>query len=231
MLQWRAPCSKWGMARLVRLVLVGLLVATAPQNAAAERTPACSAWDVEYALAGTLRLTNTPFGRANGVHKVGPGTTVLRIVPGEGRVTMLSYSMAQSFTVVATAFFKTVTVVTASTTRATPDACGIAAEGVLKDGNVMWTTNVRGLRTDGTLTCHGKSCGSFGSPAPGTRPIQIGPENVRVRPFELSADYETFTMPFTLAVKTESPKQTSFLALTGREVKRTCVPAPTPCKR
>ena len=223
------------MARLVRLVLVGLLVvASAPRNAAAEETPACSAWDIEYALAGTLRLTNTPFGRANGVHKVGPGTTVLRIVPistGESRVSMLSYSMAQSFTVVATAFFKTVTIVTASTTRATPDSCGIAAEGVLKDGNVMWTTSVRGLRTDGSLTCHGKSCGSFGSPAPGTRPIQIGPEDVRVRPFELTADYETFTMPYTLAVKTESPKQTSFLALTGRAVKRTCVPAPTPCKR
>jgi hypothetical protein len=216
-------------ARLVRTVLVGASLTLAVDGTASEQAPPCSTWELEYALSGTIRLADTPFGKGDGAHKIGPGSAILRF--RDGRVSMLSYSMRESFTVVATAFFATTTVVTATTTRATPDACGIAADGILKDGSVEWTSKVRGVRTDGTLTCSGKYCGSFGAPPSGTTALHLGPDDVRFRTFELSKDWKTFTMPFTFAAKTEVPKQTSFVALTGREVKRTCVPPPKPCER
>jgi hypothetical protein len=210
---------------LVGVVLFGASVlAVAPARA-------CAAWDVEYALTGTLRLAETPFGKADGAHKVGPGSLVLRVEPGSSRVRLLAYSMHQVVKLKITAFFATIFIAATSTTRAEPDACGVAAEGVKKGAIVEWTTKVRAVRTDGQLTCTGHYCGRYGSPAPGTGPIKIGPSDMRIRPFEFSSDGKTFTMPFTLGAKTESPKQTSFLALTGREVKRTCVPQLPACAR
>ncbi len=217
------------VARLASIVLFGASVALVTDGAAAEQAPACPVSEVEYALAGTLRLTDTPYGLGNGAHKVGPGRVVLRFEPG-GRVAVLSYSMRQSFTIQVTAFFTTIKVHTESMTRATPNACGVAAEGVLKGSNVEWTTKVRGLRTDGALTCEGNYCGKFGAPEPGSEPIAVGPEDVRVRSFEFTHGGKTFTMPFTPALKMEAPKHTSFLALTGREVRRRCVPPPPPCQ-
>lgn len=121
-------------------------------------------------------------------------------------------------------------VVTDSTTRATPNACGSAADGVMQGSKLQWTSKVRGVRTEGTLTCEGKFCGSHGAPPAGTTPLRLGPTDSAFRPFEFAADGRSFTMQFTLAAKTEVPKQTSFVALTGRESKRTCVPAPKGCK-
>jgi len=221
------------MARSARLVGAILFVASAAlgtDDADAEQAPPCTTWESEYALVGTVHLTDTPFGKGNGAHKVGPGRIVLRFQP-EGRVSILSYSMRQAFSIDVTAFGATVKVDVVTMTRAAPDACGIAGEGLVKDEKVEWTTNVRELRTDGTLTCSGRFCGRYGVPEPGPRPIQIGPNDTRVRPFEFTEGWKTFIMPFTLATKTESPKQTSFLALTGREVRRTCVTPPAPCKR
>jgi len=218
------------VGRLVRVVLIGASVVLGADALGDERAPACAAWDVEYALAGTLQLTGTPFGKANGVHKVGPGKLVLRFEPNSAHVSLRSYSMRQSINMSVTAFFATIHITADSTTTAAPDGCGVGAEGVMKDNLLQWTSKVRAVRTDGTLTCTGARCGSFGSPEPGSSPIKLGPTDMRVRSFEFSSDRKTFTMPFTLGAKTESPKQTSFLALTGHEVKRTCVPAPPPCK-
>jgi hypothetical protein len=183
---------------------------------------------VDYALGGTLRLADSPLGQGDGAYKVGPGPAVVRYA--DGRATLLSYSLHETFTVNASAFFTTMTIATASTTRATPDACGRVAEGVVKGSNVVWTSAVRGVHTEGTVTCTGKYCGSFGAPRPGPSPLKLDAADTRFRPYELSKDGKSFTMPFTLASKTESPKATSFIALTGREVKRTCVQPPKPCK-
>jgi hypothetical protein len=225
-------------ATLVRLIRLGRLalfgataaLAVATDGAASAQGSICPVWEVEYALTGELRVTETPYGLANGAHKVGPGKMVLRFEPG-GHVSLLSYSMQQAFGVEISAFFSTMTIRAETTTRATPDACGVAAEGNVKDTNVVWSTLVRGVHTDGTLTCDGSRCGSMGAPAPGTGTVKVGPNDVRVRPFEFTRDWKTFTMPFTFAVKTDTPKQTSFLALTGHEAQRTCVALPQPCKR
>ncbi|HZU82891.1 MAG TPA: hypothetical protein VE987_08250 [Polyangiaceae bacterium] len=45
-----------------------------------------------------------------------------------------------------------------------------------------------------------------------------------------SPDMKTFTMASTPAVKTEQPKQTSEVAVSGREVSRRCVDVPA-CPR
>lgn len=207
------------MKRGGTLVGLGIVLATANANSA---SPAdCAELDVEYALAGTLRLADTPYNLANGSHKVGPGTMVLRYEPN-GRVTIRSYSMQQSFTIVIHAFFSTMTVTASTMTRAAPNAAGVIAEGILKNGEIQWTSRARSVRTDGQLFCSGTYCGSFGAPAPGKSTVKVGPEDALVRPFSLSSNGRSFTMPFTLATRTESPKQTSFLALTGREVRRTC---------
>jgi len=205
-----------------RGTLVGFGIALAAADASAAPPPSCAELEVEYALAGTLRLADTPYNLANGAHKVGPGTMVLRYEPS-GRVTIRSYSMEQSFSIVIRAFVSTMTITASTITRAAPDAAGVVAEGVLKDGRIEWTTRARSVRTDGSLNCSGRYCGSFGAPALGRSVVKVGPEDALVRPFALSNDGRSFTMPFTLATRTEAPKQTSFLALTGREVRRTCV--------
>ena len=41
---------------------------------------------------------------------------------------------------------------------------------------------------------------------------------------EYSSDMKTFTMSSTFVASTDSPKQTSHLALSGREIRRTCEP-------
>jgi len=194
----------------------------------ADAAPACATWDVEYALSGTLRLTETPFGKGDGTHKIGPGSTVLRFAPN-GRVTMLSYSMREVFTVEASAFFMSMKLFTSTLTRATPNTCGTVAEGAFHNNRLNWTTNVRGVRTDGSVTCEGTLCGRYGAPPLGKSPIEIPPTDSPFRAFEFSPDGKTFTMQFARAAKTEMPKQTSYFALTGREVKRTCAPPPKPC--
>jgi hypothetical protein len=211
----------------IAAALIGALMLTALDASAAEPAPPCSTVDVEYALSGTLRLSETPMGKGDGAYKIGPGTTVLRFQ--DGRVIMRSYTIKQAFTVVAKAFMSTMTVTTDASTRATPNACGVAAEGLFKDGKVIWTTKVRGLVTEGTIACTGKFCGTNGAPPSGTTAMRLGPVDATFRPFEMSKDGKSFIMPFTFAAKTEKPKQTSYVAITGHEVKRTCVPPPKPC--
>ncbi|HEY1955981.1 MAG TPA: hypothetical protein VGH28_10210 [Polyangiaceae bacterium] len=212
-----------------RIAAVGLaaalvVIALAPQSGA---DPGC-AWTVDYALDENLELTGTPMGRGNGVFPTGPGKVVLRF---DGpRVSMLSYAMRERFTVKAHTVGWTTTVTSDLTTVATPDACSGAAEGVLEGRTIRWTTPVRGVHTDGTITCSGSFCGKFGAPAPGERPFHIAGTSVRYSPFVLSADSKTFTMQKTHVSDTTSPKQSSSIALAGREVRRTCAPLP-PCAK
>jgi hypothetical protein len=47
---------------------------------------------------------------------------------------------------------------------------------------------------------------------------------VQPAPFQFSQDMKTFSMAQVQTAHAESPKQTTFEAISGREVKRTCVP-------
>jgi hypothetical protein len=67
-------------------------------------------------------------------------------------------------------------------------------------------------------------CGQFGAPDPGTTELHVGPNPIDLRPFEFDAEMKTFSMPYALISQSSSPKQRSFLAIGGREVRRSCAP-------
>ncbi|HSQ61993.1 MAG TPA: hypothetical protein VLM85_02220 [Polyangiaceae bacterium] len=207
---WRAP-------HLLLFAGAALLTAVPGHG---ENAP-CATSEVEYTLAANLELSDTPLGKGDGVYAIGPGKTVLRF---EGKnVKMLSYTMHEHFTVRSkTAFWSTIVTMDANS-AATPDACSVAAEGTLEGRRIHWSTPVRQYRTDGTITCSGSFCGQFGAPPPGQSPLHVGPAPQVFSDFIFAPDMKTFTMPKTPGQKTEMPKQTSAVAVSGREVRRTCV--------
>jgi len=217
---------------LLLVAALGLSLADSP--AGAQPAP-CTAWDVEYALSANLTLRDTPMGAGDGTFVIGPGFTVLRFESpsmGEGvppaPVKMIAYGMTERFTIHSTALFWKTTVHTNTRTTVTPDACSIVARGAMRGRSLVWSTPVRGYRTDGTLTCEGSMCGKFGAPPPGTSELHHPPRPVQLSSFTFAPDGKTFSMPATFVTKTDSPKQTGYLGLSGREIRRTCV-APPPC--
>ena len=204
-----------------------LLAAASPPGGAVApgQAPAdCPRAVVEYALAANLRLADTTMGQGDGTYSIGPGRAVLRFDDRTGAVTMTTYSMREYFTVRAKALFWTTTVVTDTSTTTRPDARNVVADGrrVAAGRRVQWTTPLHGYGTDGTLTCDGSLCGKFGAPPPGRSELHIAPHDVRFASFDFAPDGKTFTLVSTQVSKTESPKQTAFLTLAGREVRRTC---------
>lgn len=199
-------------------------LAAAPRSAAADG-PTCSAWDVEYGLNGNLKVTDTPLGAGDGVYPVGPGRAVIRFEdrggqPG-GHAKLTAYTIHEHLTVTSKALMFSATVVTDTQSKV---ADGVAAEGELAQRTLTWGTPVRTYRSDGTLTCEGNLCGKFGAPPPGASEVHMGPRNVQLAPFQFSADFKTFSMGYTQTSQSDSPKQTTFSAVSGRETKRTCVP-------
>jgi hypothetical protein len=218
-------------AAVVAAVAVSLGTSQATADAPPSSSP-CDAWEIEYTLAGNLKLTDTPLGQGDGLYPVGPGTAVLRFEdrsgqPG-GRAKLLRYSMKQGVTVTASAIFFTAKVVSETVTRALPDACGVDGEGTLNGSTLAWGGPIHAFKSDGTIHCEGSLCGKFGAPPPGDSPLHIGPNPVQLQAFQFGSDLKTFTMPSTFVSKTDDPKQTAYLAISGREVKRSCVPV-KPC--
>jgi len=178
--------------------------------------------EVEYDVTSNLQITDTPLGEGNGTFAVGPGRVILRF-DGAG-VKMAKYAMREHVTVTAKNIGFRTTVVSDTSTTATPNACGSVAEGTLEGSTIRWQTPVRGMRTDGTITCSGSFCGKFGAPPRGQSTFHDGPLDIRFSSFSLSPDRKTFTMPMTFMSKTSSPKQSASMSLAGREAKRACVP-------
>jgi hypothetical protein len=219
---------------IAALVWAGLLAALPTAEPGARRVQAdggeCGAWRIEYVANVNLRLSDTPMGAGDGVYKVGPGSIVLRFAdkdgePG-GQVDMLSYRTLENFTIVSKALFWKTTVKTLATTQATPDQCGVVAKGSLQSNTLRWSSPVRGCRTDGTLHCDGSLCGKFGAPPEGTSELHVPPHPVTFKPFGFGKGLTTFTMDYALSSRSDSPKQTAHVALSAREVRRSCVPIP-----
>jgi hypothetical protein len=219
-------------ARILSLFCPVAMVALAalPRAAVAQDTssPGCE-WEIEYSLAASLKLTDTPMGQGDGVYPIGPGKVVLRYQnvggrPG-GEVKMLQYRMREYLKIKSRTLFWSTLVTNDSYTAGTPNACSIVAEGAF-DGvrTIRWRTPVSGYHTDGMLTCEGSLCGKFGAPPPGRMPLHIGPGPVSFSPFVFAADGQTFTMATTHVSKTDMPKESGEVALAGREVRRACVP-------
>ena len=94
-----------------------LILSPSGVRAQSDATPApCVGWQVEYAISGSLQLTDTPLGQGDGIYAVGPGSMILRFddagaKPG-GRVTLLSYEMHEGIKVTAKTLFWATTVTT-----------------------------------------------------------------------------------------------------------------------
>lgn len=212
-------------------VLVGLaasmLVPVRPVGSIARAEPEsvqCDEWDIEYGVTARLELSETPMGQGDGIYPIGPGHLTLRFEdrggrPG-GRVKMVAYDMPQAFRVASRTLFWKTTVVTNATTVGILNPC-TAPEGALEGSTIAWSSPVRNMQTEGTLTCDGMFCGKFGAPPPGESPLRIGPDPVLFQPFRFSGDMKTFTMGKTFVARTPMPKQTSYIALAGRETSRT----------
>ena len=222
----------WTRRGQVAAWLAGVAVLAASSRLAAEEThppdaAACAVWESDYTLAATLQVRDTLMGAGDGTYPIGPGRAVVRMDADGTHARLVSYAMHSHVVAVSKALFWTTTVISDSETSAPPDASGAAAEGSLSARRIDWTTPVRGYRSEGTLDCDGHLCGSFGAPPPGKSPVHIAPHAVPFNAFEFSADKKTFTMAATQISKADSPKQTSYVALSGRETRRTCVtPAP-----
>lgn len=208
------------MATVSRLAFAALVVtaALAPQ-ARAEEPAACTVVDVEYALGANLELTDTPMGQGNGTYPIGPGSATVRFAGNDAK--LVAYRMRESFRVDASAVFWKTHVTTDSNTTVVADPAGVVAAGSLAGRTLSWNSDVK-ARTDGTVTCDGSLCGKFGAPPPGTTPLHIPLHDVHFRPWTFSADMRSFTMPRTWMSQSEMPKQTGFIQLAGREVRRTC---------
>jgi hypothetical protein len=135
---------------------------------------------------------------------------------------MTSYEMRERLSVVSKALFWKTQVTSDTRTQATPRNGRVVAEGTLRGPSLRWSRVDATFRTDGTQTCDGSFCGSFGAPPAGTTPFHQGPDAFVFRPFEFSADMKTFAMQSTFDSKSDSPKQVSYVALAGREVGRKC---------
>jgi hypothetical protein len=178
----------------------------------------CKVAEVEYALAGNLRLSNTPMGKGDGTYRIGPGRAVIRF---EGdRATLVSYRMDQQMTIRPSAVFWSATLVTTSSAMM-PES--VRVEGAYDGHAIRWASGVPGYRIDGTCDCSGSLCGRFGAPPAGRSELHVGPYTQWFEPFVFSPDGQTFTMDATPGPRTQSPKQSSMVSVAGREIKRTCV--------
>jgi len=207
-------------------------VLLATTGSKADSPSGCEAWEVEYELSAEVQLSDTLMGAGDGVHRIGPGKVVLRFDDHGGRpaghAVMLSYEMQDGFTVESSALFWRTMVTNATRTTATPAACGVVAAGELSAQTLHWTSAIHGVRTDGMVTCAGLFCGKFGAPPEGTSEVHTAAHEVLFEPFLLGEELKTFSMAYSVVSKMESPRQTSRIALEGREVRRACV-AVAPC--
>ncbi len=202
------------------------LLALLPRPAASQQEP-CDTFEVQYALGATVQLSETPMGTGDGIYTVGPGSAVLRFQKKAGgsgtSVEMLKYRMHERFVIQASALFWRSTFTSVTDTVVTPNACAVAAQGALVGRTIRWNTPLSGYRTDGHVRCDGSLCGMGGAPPPGEGALHLGPTQVWFKPFDFAADMQTFTMQRTLVSRSQSPKLTASIALSGREIRRACV--------
>jgi hypothetical protein len=214
-------------------VVFGGLIASTSETAAAAEDNACPVSDVEYAVSANVMVTNTPFGAANGLYSLGSGKIRLRVQgqPHEAEtVKLMSYELQNRLTVEAKVAMVSTKVVTTSRTSTAGDVCDGSAQGTLRDGTLTWSTKVKGYHSDGTMECSGSMCGKFGAPPKGTSPLHDVPPGLTFNAFTFSPDHATFTMPYTLVSKSDSPSQTTYLTLSGRRVNEWCsAPAALEC--
>jgi len=198
--------------RRALLMLAGVLFV--PAHVVAQNT--CPQ-DVDYTLAANLKITDTPMGAGDGTYPVGPGKITLRVQNNDVR--LMKYEMPTRFSIHASVLFWKADVTTDAVTTA-GGGCEGVARGRLENGKIVWQTPVRGMRTDGTITCTGNLCGNFGAPPPGKSELHVPPADRSFAAFEMNGP--TFSMYGAPPIKLEKPKQTSQIFFSSREIRRAC---------
>ncbi len=203
-----------------------------------ESAPRCEAWEIEYALAAQVRLSDTMMGAGDGEHAIGPGRLVLRFEdlggkPG-GAVRLTGYEMRDEFAVDSGAVFFRTQVLNQTRTTVDLGGCGAGAAGVLETrgggesgggAELRWTEPVRTMHTDGRVHCEGLFCGKLGAPPQGWSPVHTPPHDAELLPLRFSESLSYFSMDYSVVSRMTSPRQTSRIALQGTEVRRACAPA------
>jgi hypothetical protein len=216
-----------GVSQLTPQTAAGQDLDPTESAVSARPAPACLAWEVTYALTGTLRISDTPMGAGDGVHPVGPGALVLRFDDHDGspagHAHVVSFELTEHFAVHPHAVLWDARVVTDAAARMTPDGSGTTGAGTLSGDVLRWDGPLHGFRTDGALTCDGSLCGRFGAPPPGRSPLHVASGAVQLEPLHFGRGATSFEMPFALIAETESPHQRTFLSMRGRESRRACV--------
>jgi hypothetical protein len=115
------------------------------ETAGAATALPCRRWTAEYALAGRVQLTDTPFGAGDGVYDVGPGKLRLQFTMSSApnapiAVKLLSYQMRDHIVIDARVLFFRTRVTTQAQTHAGGDHLRAAASGVLSGRTLEWTT-------------------------------------------------------------------------------------------
>ena len=209
------------------IVVLAGVVAT-PRVAAADDE--CAIQDTDYDVLANIVIRDTPFGAANGTYYLGAGKMTLRAErhAGPRAVRLTAYDLSNHLTVLAKVAMVSTKVVTVSQTSSAHGLCD-GARGTLDGSTLTWDTPVFGYHSDGTLECSGNMCGSFGAPPKGISPFHDTPTALRFGPLTFSTDGSTFTMPYTFVSKSSSPRQTTYLALSGRRTHARCAPAGATC--
>src|SRR5580658_3583712 len=206
--------------------MAALVAVTTGSSNVAAADESCAVSDVDYTIVGNLFVKDTQFGAANGQYPLGIGKMRVRFETGAdgtpAHVKLMSYELDNHLTIKASFALWWTRVETRSRTVAadTPDG---AAQGVLRGSDVVWSTPIAGYHSDGSLQCEGNVCGNYGAPPPGSSALHEAFSDVVFKPFHFASDGKTFTMEFSKVSHSESPKQTNFVALSGREAKRVCV--------
>jgi hypothetical protein len=200
----------------------------AAQLSSSELTPTCAQWELEYSITGSLRITGTATGAGDGTFPVGPGTLVLRIDARAAGVSLMGFQLHERFSIHPTAMMWNAIIVTDVAARASSDGAGAVALGTRTgDGIVRWAGPLSAYRSDGVLTCDGSLCGKFGAPTAGRNDLHQVSRTVRLQPLRFDHDGQVFRMDAALVSSSESPRQRTYLALSGRRTTKRCV-APAP---
>ncbi len=214
--------------------------------------PEGSYWDITYDLPestgdpGTapadppadqnvLTLRDTMMGIGDANRNVGPGTATIRFEsidgsPG-GRAYLLQLEISVNFTVPPA----TTNLVGTAGHEYDTGPCGAAAVGTVQGDVLTWSDftgtaqgtsdppNLHGYIAEGTITCDGPLCGTFGAPPQGTTDKIDGPYDIRFEPWRLSADAGAFFAP--CFVTQQDLNSTVRLQAYGVESSRECVTA------
>jgi hypothetical protein len=206
--------------------MAALFAVTTGSSNVAAADESCTVSDVDYTIVGNLFVKDTQFGAANGQYPLGAGKMSVRFESGSNgtptHVKLMSYELDNHLTIKASFALWWTRVETRSRTFTanTPDG---AAQGELKGTDLVWSTPIAGYHSDGSMECEGNVCGNYGAPPPGSSALHEAFTDVVFKPFHFSPDGKTFTMEFSKVSHSDSPKQTNFVSLSGRETKRVCV--------